>query len=686
MQDGQDVLAGLLHASARTWRLSDGRGALSRGTASGAATRRAHALLAAPCIGPRAELPAVSLLRFDDRVSPSGAPPIELTPSFALSARRDGPPALTVRATVLPLLESFAEQPWPRWRFRGEGWVIEREYRLVEGHTALLASWRLLEGGPVKLHVAPLMVARALEGLQVETPEFRGAVSGIPGRVRCVTVEGYAPLTLWHNGAFMPARAWHRGLAYPYDNGCDLRDPDAGASIASEDAFLPGWVQFSLTAPGSVLHIVASSDEALFRSLASEQRLGTPPARTLADCLSVLDLTLGDHRANWQTAALFGATGTARQASAAHAARRASDEAATAGRKPARTPQPEPEPADVARPEFVVSLGTRLLDAIHERADRTSVLTDPVRHQEFGPDALRVAAGLITLRAYGPARDIARGYLAYIDEGLAPEWFDDQGLPHYESPEASLWLVHVVDLLARRDGESDATQTFLREGAYRALEGVLQHLRAGSRHGVRCDRDGFLWAGEGPAARSRADLNALWYHALVAMSQLAKQAGRRENAAFYLAWARELQRAYTDRFWDEPSSCLYAEFAHAGPLRGITPSQLYAVNLPPMLLPPELGARLVSTVTRELWTPRGLRPRPGDGVPEPAWLGTWASASLRAYQRDDATEARVRAALGTYATIGEGDAAELSARGAADLLRAWIEEVDHTLTPVQAAD
>ena len=680
MQDGQDVLAALLQASARTWRLSDGRGALARGTASGAATRRAHALLAAPSVGPRAELPAVSLLRFDDRVTPPGSPPVELTPAFALSARREGPPALTVRAGMLAVLESFADQPWPRWRFRGEGWVIEREYRLVQGHAALLASWRLIEGGPVRLHVAPLMVARALEGLQAETPEFRGAVSGVPGRVRCATVEGYAPLTLWHNGAFMPARAWHRGLAYPNDDGCDVRDPDAGASIASEDAFLPGWVQFALTAPGSVLHIVASPEEALFRALAGEQRLGTPPARTLADCLNALDRSLGDQRASWQTAALFGATHTASRAAAAHASRKAADEAAAVGRKP--DVLPEPEPADVANTPFVLSLGSRMHDALHERADRTSVLTDPVRHQENGPDALRVAAGLITLRAFGPARDIARGYLAYIDEGLAPEAFDAQGFPQYESPEASLWLVHVVDLLSRRDGESDATQMFLRDGAYRVLEGVLQHLRAGSRHGVRCDRDGFLWSGEGLAARSRADLNALWYHALVAMSQLAKQAGRRENAAFYMAWGRELQRAYVERFWDDQSGCLYAEYAHTGALRGVTPSQLYAVSLPPMLLPPELGARLVETVTRELWTPRGLHPRPGDGAPEPAWLGTWASASLRVHQRDAATEAQVRAALETYATIGEGDAVELSARGAADLLRAWIEEVDHTQAAV----
>ncbi len=674
MQDGQDVLASLLLASARTWRLSDGHGALARGTASGAATRRAHALLAAPLVGPRSELPAVSLLRFDDRATPSGGSTFELTPAFVLVNPRDAAPSLTARANVLPLLDSFASEPWPRWRYRGEGWLLEREYRLIEGHPALLATWRLLEGGPLRLHVAPLLVARSLAGLQQETPEFRGAVTGIPGRVRCATVEGYAPLTLWHGGVFMPARAWHRGLAYPYDDPRDPHDPDAAAGTPSEDAFLPGWVQSTLAGPGAALHLVASSEEQLFRVLATQQRLGTPPARTLADCLAALDLAEGERRTRWFDTARNGARHTAQQATTAHAAH-TNGEAVS---PPAGALAPSFAP-------FVGALSARVHDALHERADRTSVLTHPATAEERGPDALRVAAGLVTLRAFGPARDIARGYLTYIDEGLAPDSFDGNGLPTYESPEPSLWLVHVVDLLSRRDGDSEATQTFLRDGAYRTLEGVLQHLRAGSRHGVRCDRDGFLWAGEGPAARSRADWNALWYHALVAMSQLARHAGRRENAAFYLAWARELQRAYIDRFWDESHGCLYHEYTHAGPLRGLTPSQLYAVSLPPTLLPHEHAVRLTDTVTRELFTPRGLRPRPGDGTPDPAWLGAWASATLRAQGRDAGTAARVRASLEHYARLGEGCAAELSARGAADLLRAWVEELDHHASSAPAS-
>jgi hypothetical protein len=134
MQPGQDVLPSLLRASARSWRLSDGRGALSRGTASGAATRRAHVLLSAPAVGPHAAWPAVSLLRFDDRARLGDGQVLELTPAFILVHRTTGAPTLTARAGSLASCESFAETPWPRWRFRGEGWLLEREYRLIEDH------------------------------------------------------------------------------------------------------------------------------------------------------------------------------------------------------------------------------------------------------------------------------------------------------------------------------------------------------------------------------------------------------------------------------------------------------------------------------------------------------------------------------------------------------------------------
>src|SRR5260221_380920 len=216
MPDGQDVLASLLAASAGAWQLSDGRGALARGTRSGAPTRRGHALLAAPQVGPRAELPAVALLRFDDPGARGGGGPFGVTPRVVIAAR----------------------------------------------------------GG-----------------------------------------------------------------------GVDPLDPDAGAMLTGEDAFLPGWVQCPLAGPGAALHIVASPEEQLFRVLATEARLGVPPARTLAECLERLDLAEGERKHARQKEALAGAADTAKKAAAAHSSG-----------PPAGGP-PEPPPT-----AFLASLVARLQD------------------------------------------------------------------------------------------------------------------------------------------------------------------------------------------------------------------------------------------------------------------------------------------------------------------------------------
>jgi hypothetical protein len=499
--------------------------------------------------------------------------------------------------------------------------------------------------------VSPFVVARDPQSLEREDPGLGTAVQGIPGRVRIETRAGFPALTLWHNGVFMPARVWQRQLHYPLD---------VEAARSSEDALVPGHFKTPLS-QGGALHIVASVEDDLFRALAAEERLGVPPPRTLAECVAAIEAGERERLDGWRRAALEGADFTARQAATAHGG----DNESLARRR---------EPLVDEHDPLVVPLAEGLITGLAWRGPRLTVLESLPSGIERGESALRAVPGLVAIRAFDAARQVLSGYLDYLDEGVAPSSFDPlDGHPLYGDPAPSLWLIHATDLYVRRSGETE----LLADRLFQPLESIMQSFRQGTRHGITVDRDGLLATGAGGELFKRSDHNALWYHALVAMSQLAKRAKRRENAAFYMAWARELQRAYVDRFWDDAGSCLFGECSEGGTLRGVAPSQLYAISLPPMLLPPELSMRLVDTLTRELFTPRGLHPRPGDGTPEPAWLGPWASAMLRAHARDPRSAAHVHAALSAYADHGEGSAAELTARGAADLLRAWIEEVDH---------
>jgi hypothetical protein len=641
---GQHVLTDFESASRHEWLLTDGIGGHAAGTASGAPTRRTHALLAAA--SPHGALTAL-LLRFEEKLA-IGSAVHDLAAAFVGGRARAG---------SFAQLEAFTTDPAPRWRWRfDDGTVIEKRLRLVDGHAAMVATWTLVEGANVKLSVAPLLTARPVHGLLRETNEFRGAAQGIPGRVRLETVPGQPGVTLWHNGAFLPARGWARSLAYPLEF---ASEDDGTAPEMHEDAFLPGWVQSPLAESGATLHLVVSPEEALFRSLASEGRLGAPPARTLNDCVRALDRGARERRDTWRRHAFAGADLTARQASSAHGGA-----AATL----ARRPEPLVDPDDA----LAGNCATRLLESTVRRNGRVTLAPRAAGGTERGTDVLRAAAALVTLRAFEPARQIAQGYIEYLDEGLAPESFDPaDGTPRYGDPEPSLWLVHLVDLLARRSSVPPANDPFLRDVAWPALEGVLQHLRQGSRHGVHCDREGLLWAGEGDAACARAGTNALWFHALVAMAQLGKLLGRRENAAFYLAWAHELQRCFVERFWDEHAGALFESVGANGARRGVSPAQLLAVSLPPALLPPALATRLLATLERELLVPSGLRPRPDESPADAAWLGAWASATARTRGRDADTLAWLSSRLER-----SGDAARLDPLVAADVLRAWVEEAD----------
>lgn len=647
MRSGQDVPS---HDAAldREWLLADERGGSASGTAAGALTRRTHGLLVVA--GPHGRLTTL-LLRLDERAQAPGGP-FELGVSFHAGG--------VARPSGHQLIESFDDDPWPCWRYRLGEVRLEKSLFVVGGHPAVAVRWRLLEGPAVRLTVSPLVVARDPGDLQHEDPRMRGAVQGVPGRVRIETLDGGPALTLWHDGAFLPARAWQRRIHHPLD-----------ASAATEDAFVPGYVEGSLE-PGSALHVVCGAEPDLFRALAAEDRLGAPPPRTLAGCVAALaEGERGRGRA-WRRQALAGAELTARQAAAA----RAGAEDADAAREPVAPDHDDPR---------IARLASALAAGLARRAHRTALVSTLPAARERGADALRAVPALIALRAFDAAREVLRGHLEYLDEGLAPEGFDpDDGVPRYGDAEPALWLVHAADLYARRSEDLES----LRDPLYPTLEAVMHFYRSGTRGGIRVDATGLLLDTED--GRARADLNALWYHALVAMAQLARLIGRRESGAFYLAWAREHRKRFVDAFWNEDAGALHESVGPGGPVAGLGPSQLLAVSLPPALLPHEQAERLLATVGRELATPWGLRDRPGASTVRPEWLGAYGGALLRLRGRSAEAQDEVRGSLErVLATPGrhvperfvladggarpDGEPASIPA--AAELLRLWVEEL-----------
>jgi glycogen debranching enzyme len=225
----------------------------------------------------------------------------------------------------------------------------------------------------------------------------------------------------------------------------------------------------------------------------------------------------------------------------------------------------------------------------------------------------------------------------------------------------------------------------------------MHFYRSGTRHGIGVAADDLLTAGEGADATKRADLNALWHHAQLAMGQMARTLGRKEHAAFFLAWARNHHERCNDLLWDESRGRLFKALRGDTPEPGIEASQLLAVSLAPPLLDAERSAALVAAIGKERFTPYGLRPSPRASRLDPEWIGAFLTAYLRVHGRTPEAQTRclawldaLRGALGEVAALPEVFAEVHGAGGrgprragggvsilaTAEVLRFWIEDLD----------
>ena len=534
MANGLVVRAAPRAALATEWLVPNGLGGSASGTSTGIPQRRTHALLTAASEHGRL---STLLLSLEERL-------IDARGSWDLGEPFGVPGP---RAAGLATLESFRASPMPQWRIRAGDALLEKRVLVIHGHSAVAIAYRHLSGPAVRLTVGPRVVRRAPFALQRETDEARGAAQGVPGRVRIEWGADGASLTFWHNGMFLPAWLWRRGLEHPMDLDEELasfpgaasaprarrRGTAAVAPEAStperEEALVPGWIEGALT-DGQSLHVVVSTEEDLFRRLATEERLGSPPPRSLAACIAQLELERDERDKSERRAILRGADYTARQAAAAHNSPLSRSREAQVG------------PSD----RWALPLGLALHAALVRRGGRPMLVNAlPASAPEAG-DPLRALPALVTLREFDLARELIVSVSEYLDEGLAPEGFDESdGTPRYGDPEPALWLVAAAELYVRRSNDLESLRELMLP-----LESIMHFYRAGTRN-LRVGGLGLLETGGVGGWSARADLNALWYHALAAMAQLARLAGRRESGALYLAWARELHQSFNERMWDE---------------------------------------------------------------------------------------------------------------------------------------
>ncbi|NIV21461.1 MAG: glycogen debranching protein, partial [Gammaproteobacteria bacterium] len=257
-------------------------------------------------------------------------------------------------------------------------------------------------------------------------------------------------------------------------------------------------------------------------------------------------------------------------------------------------------------------------------AEGRSVIAGYPWFSDWGRDTMIGLPGLALVTGrYDVAASILRTFAHYLDRGMLPNRFPDEGqAPEYNTVDATLWYFEAI----RAYYEATQDETLLCE-LYPALREIVEwHLR-GTRYQIQVDpADGLLYSGEEgvqltwmdakvgdwvvtPRHGKAVEINALWYNALCIMAAFARLLGAdadvisatagiqgsRTTSGFCAILADQVRASFS-RFWNEEAGCCYDVIdGPTGHDPALRPNQLFAVSLSHSPLP-EVQQRAVVDV------------------------------------------------------------------------------------------
>lgn len=339
---------------------------------------------------------------------------------------------------------------------------------------------------------------------------------------------------------------------------------------------------------------------------------------------------------------------------------------------------------------------------------------------DWGRDTMISLPGL-TLATGRPevARAILRTYARYVDQGMIPNRFPDEGeVPEYNTVDATLWYFEAIRAYYGVTEDDDLVSEL-----FPVLAEIIDWYCRGTRYNIHLDSaDGLLYAGEEgvqltwmdakvddwvvtPRIGKPVEVNALWYNALRTMAKLARHIGKPHQEYDAIA-DRALARF--SRFWNPTLGYCYDVLdGPDGEDDALRPNQIFAVSLPESPLTAAQQRSIVEVCGRSLLTSHGLRSldpdnpnykgryigdqRQRDGAYHQGtvwgWLlGPFVLAHLRVYGNPGKSRELLEPmanhiyahGIGTFSEIFDGDPPMVpggciaQAWTVAEILRAWL--------------
>ena len=257
-------------------------------------------------------------------------------------------------------------------------------------------------------------------------------------------------------------------------------------------------------------------------------------------------------------------------------------------------------------------------------ADRAStggktILAGYPLFSDWGRDTMIALPGCaLATGRWEEARSILKTFLSYEKDGLVPNLFPEGDCaPMYNTVDAALLLIDCIWLYAQRTQD----WAFVRE-AWPTMENIIASYRRGTHHAIGMDEDGLIHAGAGldqvtwmdvcvngilptPRHGKPVEVNAYWYNALRIMDEVGRKLSLPTRD--YAALAERVKGSFVREFCMPDKGYLRDVISGTQADEQLRCNQIWAVSMSFTMLSPEQEKNVVAAVTRELYTPCGLR-------------------------------------------------------------------------------
>jgi predicted glycogen debranching enzyme len=590
---GREVCSNLETASQREWLVTNGIGGYAAGTLSGILTRSYHGYLVAALQPPLGRY--LLLTKLDETVSLRGR-------SFPLFANRWA--SGVVEPEGYQHLERFyLDGSVPVWIYALEGIRIEKRLWMEQGENTTWVLYKYLfpkaglDSPRIDLTLKALVnfrnhhaVTRSRDGNRLQAQE-------ITGGMRVMGAPGEASFYLLAGGPSIPVKV---ELHNEWDEDFYL-DLEAFRGLEAVDDHLEAGVFHACIDPGESLLFMGTTQP--HENPPDESTAHQAAARQQAHENEILVSASGFFK-NTQKLNFPGVPGHEVNAYQGQLV--------------------------LAADQFIVKRRST------SEPEGSSVIAGYPWFGDWGRDTMISLPGLALVTGKPAiARRILRTFADYVDQGMLPNRFPDEGeTPEYNTADATLWYFEALRAYLKRTQDDS-----LQQELYPVLTGIVDwHLR-GTRFQIHADsQDGLLYAGEPgvqltwmdakvddwvvtPRIGKPVEINALWYNALMILSAFAEKLGK--AGAPYAAAAQKARQGF-NRFWNAALNCCYDVIdGPQGDDPALRPNQLLAVSLTHSPLTVDRQKFVLEACRRSLLTSHGLRSLAPD---DPAYIGSYGGS------------------------------------------------------------